>query len=169
MRINASNPADVDGFPLRLAAAGFETRQLEQVGDDAVHAFGLPLHLAHGLAPALVQDRIFGERIEVAAHDGQRRAQFVRGIGHEIPAHAFEPRFAGDVADDQQLQVAPAGRDEVEGEPAIAEVRHVDARPRTPAAAGNVFHELRLPDQVVDADAVVELAAQIRASPPPSD
>ena len=57
-------------------------RQQQQVGDQPAHPLGGAQRRAGRLALVAVQR--LGEQLEVGEHAGQRRAQLVRGVGHEV-------------------------------------------------------------------------------------
>ena len=48
------------------------------------------------------------ERFQVAAKNGQRRAQLVRNVGHEIAPHHFQPLDPGDVVKDHHRAIGLA-------------------------------------------------------------
>ena len=95
--------ADVEWPIDRTPRSGLEPRELEQIVDDAAHAFCLTAHLEHGRVPCGIEILIVRQRIEVAGDDRERRAQLMRGIGHEILADRLDAHFATDIAHDQQL------------------------------------------------------------------
>ena len=55
----------------------------------------------------------------IAADHGQRRAELVRGIRHEVLAHRIQPRLTRDVAHQQQREAGFSRRHEIEHEPAV--------------------------------------------------
>ena len=63
-------------------ARGVGARQQQQVGDQPAHALRGAQRRARRLALVAVQR--FGEQLEVGEHARQRRAQLVRGVGHEL-------------------------------------------------------------------------------------
>ena len=82
----------LDGEDARFQRRGavLVARQVEQVGDDPLEAAGL---VADGLEVARAGrgvERHVGhrQRVEIAAHRGERRAQFVRHVGEHLAAHA---------------------------------------------------------------------------------
>ena len=87
---------------------GFEFREGEQVFDQARHA---PRLVVHGLEMLLQvgAGRFVHvlEGFEEAGEHGERRAQFVRDVGHEVAAHGFKVReVRGVVRDHQFLETA---------------------------------------------------------------
>ena len=146
-------PATSMGSSLDGRVVGLETRQLEQVFDDACHAIGLAPHLRDRARPARPA-RVGAEGLEITGDHGERRAQFVRGIGDEVLAHLLETHLARHVAQHQQALIL-AIRNELEGHVAF-DVRvdaHDDGQRILPAA--QVLHEIRMAHQVVDAQAQV--------------
>ena len=103
---------------------------------------------------------IVGERVEIAADDGQRRAQLVRGIRDEILAHRLQLLLAADVAHHQQLALGRAGAHDVEREPAIDRPGPAPPTPSVGTPVLQVLDEVRMPHQVLDADAEIALAPQ---------
>ena len=101
----------VDRVARRLAVRGLEPRQLEQVGNDGVHALCLRAHVADRARPGLIDGGIIGQRVEIARDHGQRRAQLVRGIGDEILAHGLEAHLARHIAHQQQRLAGAVGHD----------------------------------------------------------
>ncbi len=85
----------------RQALLCFQSRDRQQILDDAGHALRLAAHFR--------QDRlqcravVLGEQFQIAVDHGQRSAQFVRDIGDEITPHLFQPGQAGDVLGHQQV------------------------------------------------------------------
>ena len=63
-------------------AARVRAREQEQVGDQPAHALGGAQ--GGGRHLALVVLELVGQQLEVGQHAGQRRAQLVRGVGHEL-------------------------------------------------------------------------------------
>ncbi len=117
------------GRTARLQAADVGARQQQQVGDEPAHAAGGAQRRLCRLGLLTVE--LVGQQLEVGQHARQRRAQLVRGVGHELalarqrrlalgaggvqrPEHRFErARQLGDLvlglrAGDAQRRVARA-------------------------------------------------------------
>ncbi len=95
--------AHIDDLIVGTRGRGFQPRQNQQVVDQALHALGLLLHeteialdISHGHAAVL-------QGLEEAAQHGQRGAQFVRHVGHEMAAHLLQTEQMGDVTADHEL------------------------------------------------------------------
>ena len=108
------------------------------------------------LPPFRADGLLVRELVEVAGDHGERRAQFVRGIGDEVLAHLLEPHLARHVA--HQHQELLARRDHEQREPGVASL-YVDDD-AVAAGLGEVGRELRVADQVRDRDADVDLAPE---------
>ena len=74
--------ADV-GRLVRELAVGVGAGQQQQVAHEAAHALRGAQRRARRLAALAVED--VGQQLEVGEDRGQRRAQLVRGVGHELP------------------------------------------------------------------------------------
>ena len=76
---------------IRAPAAGLDPAQVQQVVHNALHP---PCVRQDGLQkrlPAHQRDvAILDQRFGIAAHNGQRRAQFVAHVGHEVATHLLE-------------------------------------------------------------------------------
>ena len=69
---------------------GIQTRQTHQPVDEPAHVLFLDRHRAENLAgDARLFDGAAAQHVDVAADDGQRRAQLVRGVGRELPHALF--------------------------------------------------------------------------------
>ena len=90
--------------------AGIETCQPQQVLDEPLHARRMPrddLEEARRLGFVF---RSVEQRLHVAADRRQRRAQFVRHVGDEVPPDAVGPSQVGDVVQHEH-RAAAAWRD----------------------------------------------------------
>ena len=84
-----------------------DARQRQEVVDQAAHAVGLLAHEAEEpAARGLVVAGGTLHGLDEAGQRGQRRAQLVAGIGHEIGPHALDLLFAGEIAEHQQRGTA---------------------------------------------------------------
>jgi hypothetical protein len=54
---------------------------------------------------------IIGESVQVARDHGERRAQLVRSVGHEILAHGLDAHLARHIACKEQRLTGPVGHD----------------------------------------------------------
>ena len=88
-----------------------DARQRKQVIDQALHALGLAAHeVQEFFARLFIVPRRTLERFDEARQRGQRRAQFMAGIGHEIRAHALDLLFARQILEHQKNRRAcPTG------------------------------------------------------------
>ena len=86
----ANHLVQVEGRGFGLVSARIHARKLEQV----VHQPGKPLRFgddhAQKLRALLWLGGAIGNRLQIALHAHQRRAQFVRHVGHEFPAGGFQ-------------------------------------------------------------------------------
>ncbi len=76
----------------------FDARKRQQIVDQARHAAPLFAHDGEKLVarPRIVARRTL-QRLDEAEHRGERRAQFVAGVGDEVGAHALDaPRLRSD-------------------------------------------------------------------------
>jgi len=87
----------------RRARAAFELRQGQQVAHQHLHAVGLLLHQREHAAALGLGQRQAGHGLHKAGQHGERRADLVRHIGHEIPPHGLGAQPLGDILGDQQL------------------------------------------------------------------
>ena len=124
----------------------------------AVYARGLLLHVLQGAGPARVDVLgVVEEGLQVAGDHRQRRAQLVGDVGDEVLAHLFQTLHAGHVADQHQvLAVAVEGDLELQQQLVVHRRGHVQRL--LVVAAGEVFLEARVADQVGH-----RLAAVLRA------
>ncbi len=74
--------ADVGGH-LRRLTLGVRAREQQEIGDEAAHPAARAQRGLRRL-PAVAVERL-GEQLEVGEDAGERRAQLVRGVGHELP------------------------------------------------------------------------------------
>ena len=75
-------------------AGGVQRGEGQQVVDDALHARGLLLHHREVVALALRIELELAHRLEKADQHGERRAQLVRHVGHEVAPHRLDARPA---------------------------------------------------------------------------
>ena len=150
---------DIDRRTDDLLIARFESRELEQVGDDRRHPFGLAPHLEDRL-PQIRRDAVIErQRIEIARDYCERRTQLVRGVGDEILAHDLELGLAGDIAH-QQHQLPFAVGHALELDPdGIADAR-LEPHRRAEVALFEIAPELRQAQQARERDAMIGLPAQ---------
>src|SRR5881394_1775590 len=82
---------DADVAWLGLPAARFDTRQVEQIVDETLHAVRV---VDDGLREAgrLGVERLGGERLRVPGDGGQWRFQLVGHVGNEVAPDRLEPR-----------------------------------------------------------------------------
>jgi hypothetical protein len=93
----------VDPVALPGRRTAFQPREREQVAHQHLHALRLLAHQAQvALALVLFQRNALHGFHEAAEH-GQRGADLVRDVGHEIAAHGFGQLHRCDVARKQQL------------------------------------------------------------------
>jgi len=88
----------------------FERRQGEQLFDQALHARGLLAREGEEVNDVRVR-KVFqpvDQGLEKTADHGQRRAQLMRDVGHEVAPHGFEPFDLRDIA---RQHHAPPGRE----------------------------------------------------------
>ena len=150
--------------PLRL----LDPREGEQILDDRFEPIGLP---RDDLEKAAAVGRVFGgavqERLHKALDRRDRRLEFVRHVGHKIPADVFQPLqvgdvvehddrapFAGDIAErratDADRAVAGAAQDDV----ILHRLATVDGQEGEPPQVGVAHHFLqRLEEHAVDIEA----------------
>ena len=64
-----------------------------------------------GVAQRRIDGIVLQQRFQVAGHHRQRRAQFMRRIGHEILAHGFQRHLVGNIAHQHQVLVAAVRHD----------------------------------------------------------
>ena len=84
-------PGQVDLFALQRPP-GVQARQQQHVLDELGHPLGLGLHPAHRVRDVVGQRVLFALRqFGVAADRRERGAQFVAGVGDELP----DPHLAG--------------------------------------------------------------------------
>ena len=95
----------VGGLLLRV-----QPRQPQQVADEALHSPGVALDDFEKLPPLLGLDGLVHQRFDVAAHGGQRRAQLVRDIRHEIAPHAIDAAQIADVVQHEHGAAAVGAR-----------------------------------------------------------
>src|SRR2546429_520166 len=75
---------EIKVYELRTVLPGVGAREREEVFDDARQPPPLVVQYGERLAVLLGAPRLLRERdLGLAAHDGDRRAEFVRGVGHE--------------------------------------------------------------------------------------
>ena len=88
----------------------FDPRQRQQVVDQAGHAAGL---LLHDREEALARLGIFARRalqgLDEAQESGQRRPQFMAGIGDEVGAHFLDPAQRREIVKCHQHEVRTRG------------------------------------------------------------
>ena len=74
----------------RASRPRLRARQIQQVADDALEALRLLAHDAEVAVARVGVERQLGhrQRLEVAAHRGQRRHQLVRHVGEQLPPRA---------------------------------------------------------------------------------
>ena len=102
--------ADVHGRTRRQVGFHFEARQREEIIDQPRHARRLVLHdLEEMIARRCVVPGRPPQGLDEAGDRGQRRAQFMAGVGDEIRAHAVDPpRLALILEYDDEEASAPA-------------------------------------------------------------
>ena len=128
----------------RVVCARLDHRQVEQLVDELGEVVDLALDLRGEVAGrGRVVDRPGGERLGQQLDRGQRGAQLVADVGHEVAPHALHPAQRGDVVEEQD-EAAGAQRHGVDGEVAGAEVAEVGLAARGLAARD------RLPRQRVE-------------------
>ena len=89
---------------LERLLAGVEPRQAQQVAHQPLHAQRVAaddLEEPARLRRLVGLDRAVEQRLDVAAHGGERRAQLVRDVGDEVAADAIGAAQVGDVVQDQ--------------------------------------------------------------------
>jgi hypothetical protein len=74
---------EIELHPFALGFAGVQPRQGNQALDDIREALNFLQHAPERVVGGFVDARVLREIFHFAAQDGQRRAQFVRGIGDE--------------------------------------------------------------------------------------
>ena len=88
-----------------------EARQAQQVAHEPLHAVRLPrddLEEARGLLR--LRRHVVLQRLDVALDRGQRRAQLVRHVGHEVASHAIGVAQVRDVVQDEHGSRRALGR-----------------------------------------------------------
>ena len=82
------DPLDCEHPRLDRRRAVLVPGQVEQVGDDVLETFGFAARGFEIARPGRRVERDIGhrQRVEVAAHRGQRRAQLVRHVGEHLPS-----------------------------------------------------------------------------------
>ena len=149
----------VDRVVRRLALGGLETRELQEVRNDRVHAPRLRPHVPDRALPGRVQRRIIGQRVEVTGNHRQRRAQFMRRIGDKVLARRLQAHLAGHVARQQQRLAGAVGH-ELQRQVLVELRRGPDHQWHRVVFPLQVLHELGRTDQVVDAQADVDGALE---------
>ncbi len=86
----------------RGCLAGLQSRNDQHVLDNARDAVGVLAHDAEVVARdvAFVDHVILEQIFEITIDDGQRRAEFVRGVGDKVLADLFGLMLGSEVADD---------------------------------------------------------------------
>ena len=79
--------ADINLVSEPQFSPGFDARQLQQLIDDVRHAIRLLLHLLQRSTPVFSDGSVIHHGLNITVNYGQRRAQFVRCVRHEIAAH----------------------------------------------------------------------------------
>jgi hypothetical protein len=74
----------VKAHPFGRGFTGIQARQREQTLDDLGEARDLLEHAAEGLTGLTLQPLILRQALKLPAHDGERRAQLVRGVRDEL-------------------------------------------------------------------------------------
>ena len=130
---------------LRRARARLEARQLEQVLDQRRHAVRVRADLAEeALGGARLVLGAVLERLHEAADGRERRAQLVRGVGHEVAAHRVEPLALGRVVEGQHGAVAGAlgaGERHARDRERAPQLQHLDLELAALAALEHVLDE----------------------------
>ncbi len=81
---------DVGRLCAQLERAGFEPREVEQLGGEPAQALDLRAHVVEELAAGRLVELLVLQQLEEAAEREQRRAQLVRGLGDELLARVVE-------------------------------------------------------------------------------
>ena len=89
---------DVDEVVASLSFHRLEAGKLQQIANDPRHAIDLSLHLFDRPIPGRGDRRVLEHCLEIAAEHGQRRAQLVRRIRHEVATRALEAILVRDIA-----------------------------------------------------------------------
>ena len=93
----AEQAADRAGDVLAAFLSRVEPRQPQQVAHQSFHAQGVARDDLEEAPRTRRLGAAVEERLDVAADRGERRAQLVRDVGHEVAAHAIGAAQLGDV------------------------------------------------------------------------
>jgi hypothetical protein len=149
----------VDGLARRFAVGGLQPGQLQEIGDDRIHALRLRAHVPDRTGPGLIDGGVVGHRVEIAGNHGQRGAQLVRGIRDEILAHCLEPHLPGHIPCQEQRLARPI-RDHLQREIQL----HLDGWPddqrQRKVVPVQIMDELRRADQIVDPQTDIDRTPQ---------
>ena len=149
--------ADIDLLSAQRIVDRFQPRQGQHVLDQVLHALALldhQLEVPH--AHRLFEIRLGLGDFQEAVDDGQRRAQFVRGVGDEIAAHHVDALGLGHIVSDQDL-AAILERDDLDDQLAILDV---ERQRLLVVAEDDVVDKGRIADQIGDAHALVARVAE---------
>ena len=142
----ARNIRNIHRLFARRIAFGFQSRQRQQILDQRLHAFRLIAHQRHRSADQFRIRRFHvGNGFEKTADYGERRAQFVRYIGHKIAAHGFNTLAIRDVAADNQFAVFLVRHNQYRQHQITAVRTHGE---RIGVTVAKRFRKLRLPHQM---------------------
>ena len=99
----AGHLREVDFRRWALMRIHLDAAQRQEIVDQPLHALGLAAHeIQESLARHLVVLGRTLQGLDEAEKRGERRAQFMAGIGHEIGAHALDLLFARQVLENQE-------------------------------------------------------------------
>ncbi len=159
-------------LPLRRAVARLEAAQLEQVLHEGGHPVGVGPDLAQEALRLLrLLDRAVLQRLHETADRGERRAQLVGSVGHEVAPDVLEPPSLGRVVEGQDRAVrrsrfAGEGHHRDGEDASQLEKLHLGLAP-LPGAQDPLDEraDLALPDhlEVVAAESVAEIHGLLEA------
>ena len=105
----ADERGEVAVHALERFLAGVEPREAQQVADEPLHAQRVARDDLEE-PPRLFRRRLVGERFDVAANRGERRAQLVRDVGDEVAADLIGAPQVGDVVQHEHRAAAALAR-----------------------------------------------------------
>ena len=107
----AQQLGNIDPLTGAWHGTAFQAGQRQQVAHQRLHALGLLAHEPQeALAVGLLQRQAL-HGLHKAAEHRQRRADFMRDVGHKIPAHRVGQLHRRDIAREHQLPLVTIGVD----------------------------------------------------------
>ena len=129
---------------------------MQQIGDQALHAAGLPAHLLYVRPPFTGAQLIVGEILQITGDNRQGRAQLMRGVGDKILAHLVIAADPGHVPGDQQFACgAVRGDADLQPDPGVGRSVQLQRLGAGLGARAEIVRERRVPHQIQQPEAVI--------------